>query len=247
MATDWSNDPLVAPETVTPETPGFTTTTAPDDQPSSSTASAAKEQAAQGVDAAKSVAQTAGTEAKHVAQEAGTQTKNLLSEAGSTLKNQAGAQQQKVTEGIRSLSDELSSMTERADEGPARNLVQQAAQRTGSVAGWLEGRDPGSLLNEAISFAQRRPGAFLLVAAAAGVLVGRFTRGATAGGNATASQELAPAPTQPPTVPAVPVGGTTGGAQGGAVWAADTPPADVSAYSDTQQGDPNQPGTGLRP
>lgn len=245
MTTDWSHDPLVAPATPAP------TTTSPGDQPPSSTASAAKEQAAdvghEGVNAAKSVAQTASAEAKNVAQETGTQAKNLFGEVGSTLKSQAGTQQQKVTEGIRSISDELSSMAEKSDEGTARNLVQQAAQRTGSVAGWLEGRDPGSLLDEAAGFARRRPGTFLLVAAAAGVLAGRFTRGATAGGNSTTPQEPAPAPTQPPTVPAVPVGGTTGTAESGALWAADAPPAGVSAYPDTRQADPNQPGPGLRP
>lgn len=246
MTTDWSNDPLVAPTTPAP------TASTSSDQPSSSATSAAKEQAAavghEGVDAAKSVAKTAGTEAKNVAQEAGTQAKNLLGEVGSTLKSQAGAQQQKVTEGTRSLSDELSSMAEKTDEGPARNLVQQAAQRTGSIAGWLEGRDSGSLLNEATRYAQRRPGTFLLVAAAAGVLAGRFTRGASAGGNSATPQELAPAPTptQPPAVPAVPLGGVMDTAED-SVRVADAPPAGVSAYPETQQLDPDQPGTGLRP
>ncbi len=43
--------------------------------------------------------------------------------------------------------------------------------------------DPASLLDEAKSFARQRPGAFLLLAAGAGVLAGRLTRGLSAGGN----------------------------------------------------------------
>ncbi|WP_299167716.1 hypothetical protein [uncultured Arthrobacter sp.] len=248
MATDWSNDPLVAPPTSGPvtETLGGQASTSPTAK--DSTKDTAKQEAAEvgheGLDAAKNVAQTAGTEARNVAHEAGTQAKNLLGDLGTGLKDQAGAQQQKVTEGIRSFSDGLTSMAEKSDESPARNLVQQAAQRTGSVAGWLEGRDPASLLDEAANFARRRPGTFLLVAAAAGVLAGRFARGATGGGSSTASQELVPAPTQPPAVPPVTAGATSSTANDGVVWAADAPPAGVAAYSDTES---NQPGTGLQP
>lgn len=231
MTTDWSQDPLVAP--AAPTSPG--TATAGTSQ-TSSTATTAKEEAAevghQGLDAAKGVAQTAGTEAKNVAREAGTQAKNLVEGLGSDLKSQAGAQQQKVTDGIRSISSELTSMAESSSEGPAKALVQQAAQRTGDVAGWLEGRDAGSLLNEVTGFARRRPGTFLLVAAGAGLLAGRLTRGLTAGTDST-PQELGPAPTQPPAVPAAAATTTTAG--NGAIWAADEPRADAGEYPTTTQ------------
>ena len=55
----------------------------------------------------------------------------------------------------------------------AGNLVREAAQRTGSLAEWLNARDPGSVLDEVKSFARRRPGAFIAIAAVAGVAVGR--------------------------------------------------------------------------
>ncbi|MHA7141906.1 hypothetical protein ACX80T_10260 [Arthrobacter sp. Sr33] len=172
---NWSEDPVIP----VPATPGSNSPGSPGgSQPSSTQAKdEAKNLSHEGADAAKGVAKTAGAEAKNVVSEAGTQAKNLLGELGSDLKSQAGEQQQKVTEGLRSLSDELKSMAEKTDEdGPAKHLVQQAADRTGSAAGWLEGRDPGSLLDEVKGYARSHPGTFLMVAAGAGLLAGRLTR-----------------------------------------------------------------------
>jgi hypothetical protein len=82
----------------------------------------------------------------------------------------------------------------------ASDLIRQAAERSASVASWLEGRDPGSLLNEVKSFARQRPGTFLLLAAGAGVLAGRLTRSLAAGapesqvGTASPGGYAAPAP-----------------------------------------------------
>jgi hypothetical protein len=66
-------------------------------------------------------------------------------------------------------------------QGMASDLVRQAADRASSVASWLETRQPGDLLTEVQRFARNRPGTFLLLAAGAGVLAGRLTRGLTAG------------------------------------------------------------------
>jgi hypothetical protein len=67
----------------------------------------------------------------------------------------------------------------------ASDLVRQAADRSHSVASWLDGRDPGSLLDEVKTFARRRPGTFLLLAAGAGVLAGRLGRSLQAGAPAS--------------------------------------------------------------
>ena len=149
---------------------------------SRSTASTAKDEAKdvarEGAGAAQHVAGAAAAEARNVAQETGTQARNLAGQLGTNLKDQAGAQQQKVAEGLRSISDELRSMAQGSpDHGPATSLVDQAARRTENVASWLEARDPGSLLAEVKEFAHRRPGAFLAIAAGAGLLAGRLTRG----------------------------------------------------------------------
>lgn len=189
---------------------------------SSSSMTAAKDEAKnvakEGASAGKQVAGTAVEETKAVAQEAGAHAKNLVSELGSNLKDQAGTQQQRVAEGLRSLSEELRSMSQASENsGAASNLVDQAARRTGDVAGWFEARDPGSLLQEVTGFARKRPGAFLAIAAGAGLLAGRLTRGISGAhpdpqsspqaGNPAASPRITPAP--PAAEPTVGATGTS--------------------------------------
>jgi hypothetical protein len=172
--------------TATPQTgDGFAATQASDGFGASRT-EAVKGEAADvartAADSAQSVAETAKTEAANVASEAKANAKDLFYQARSDLTDQAGAQQQKVANGLRSVSDELHAMARASDQpGVASDLVRQAAERSSSVAAWLDGRDPGSLLNEVKSFARQRPGTFLLLAAGAGVLAGRLTRSLSAG------------------------------------------------------------------
>jgi len=152
---------------------------------------AAKEEAADvartAAGSAQNVAQTAKEEAANVAAEAKYSAQDLLSQAKSGLTSQAGTQQQKAAEGLRTMSSQLHSMASAPDQqGMASDLIRQAAQRSESVASWLENRQPGDLLGEVQKFARNRPGTFLLLAAGAGVLAGRLTRGLTAG--ATESQ-----------------------------------------------------------
>jgi hypothetical protein len=156
------------------------------DTPGTSRTDAVKEEAGDvartAADSAQSVAETAKSEAANVASEAKANAKDLLYQARSDLTEQAGAQQQKVANGLRSVSDELHAMARASDQpGVATDLVRQAAERSSSVAAWLDGRDPGSLLNEVKSFARQRPGTFLLLAAGAGVLAGRLSRSLSAG------------------------------------------------------------------
>ena len=152
---------------------------------------AAKEEASNvaghAASAAQGVAHTAKDEAANVAAEAKSSAQDLLSQAKSGLTSQAGTQQQKAAEGIRTISSQLHSMASAPDQqGMASDLIRQAAERSESVASWLETKQPGDLLGEVQRFARNRPGTFLLLAAGAGVLAGRLTRGLTAG--ATDSQ-----------------------------------------------------------
>ncbi|MBP2217757.1 hypothetical protein [Arthrobacter sp. CAN_C5] len=231
---NWSEDPLTAApsgERVRPDSPAGNTPVG-ESNGSAGVKDQAKDQAKKvgrdGLNAAQGVAQTATTEAKNVAAEASTQAKNLLGELGSDLKDQAGASQQKAAEGLRSISDELVSMADNGDHnGPANSLVRQAAQRSGDVAGWLEGRDPGSLLDEVKDFARRRPGTFLMVAAGAGLLAGRLTRGlAGAGSDSSSTTPANPAPEYPPTVPSQPAAGT------GPAFAPATPATETTPMMD---------------
>lgn len=145
------------------------------------TVDTAKEQAGQLADSAKAsaseVAQSAKSAATDVAGEARRQAKDLLHESRAELVEQAGAQQQRVAAGLRSLGEELDGMARSSEQpGIAADLVSQAASRAGSVASWLDARDPGSLLDEVKNFARRSPGTFIGLAAIAGVVAGRLTK-----------------------------------------------------------------------
>jgi hypothetical protein len=152
----------------------------PTDTSSGSTADVAKEQAshvAGGVaDAGAKVAGTAKEEGAKVLSEAKTQVKDLYEQTMSQVSDQATTQQQRVATGLHSISDELNTMADNAPGGVASDLVQQVASRAGSIASWLEQRDPGSLLSDVQGFARQRPGTFIAIAAGAGILAGRLTR-----------------------------------------------------------------------
>ncbi|WP_158867219.1 hypothetical protein [Leifsonia sp. AG29] len=149
-------------------------------------ASAAKEEAGNlagtTADAAKDVAGVAKEQVQNVAGEAKSQAQDLLRQTQEELRAQAAQQQQRVATGLRSVGDELDQMAGASDaQGMASDLARQAAQRAHSVAGWLDRRDPGSLLQELKSYARRNPGTFIAGAAIAGALAGRLTRALASG------------------------------------------------------------------
>jgi hypothetical protein len=148
-----------------------------------STADVAREQAGQvgrtAGDAGQRVAGTAAQQAGQVGQEARRQARDLLGQAQGQLNDQARNGQQQAREGLHALARELREMADGGDRhGPASDLAAQAADKLGDLADWLGRREPGDLIDEVRALARRRPGAFLLGAAAAGVLAGRLTRGA---------------------------------------------------------------------
>lgn len=188
----------------------------PSSSSSSGTADAAKEQASKvasdAAEASKNVAGTAKEQASTVASEAKTQAKDLIKQTQSELREQAGAQQERVATGLRSLSDELGSMAENSTGGGvAADLVQQVATRAGGVATWLDQRDPGALLEEVKTFARNKPGTFIGIAAVAGIVAGRLTRSLTSAAAdekeaaASATPSAPSATTTAPVAPVVPV------------------------------------------
>jgi hypothetical protein len=127
-----------------------------------------------------------------------TSTRDLVNQAKSDLASQAGAQQQKAAQGIHAISGQLRGMADAPEQqGVASDLIRQAADRSASLAAWLENRDPGALLAEAKSFARRRPGAFLLLAAGAGLVAGRLGRSLQAGAPTTPAPSNVPALARP--------------------------------------------------
>jgi uncharacterized membrane-anchored protein YhcB (DUF1043 family) len=134
-------------------------------------------------EAGSQVASTAADQAKQVAQETQRQAKDLLDQGRTQVKDQVVSQQQKAAEGLTGLAQQLRGMadgTAQGAPGPAADLLQQASGFLEQFAGKLQNREPAELLDEVRDFARRKPGVFLLGAAAAGILAGRLTSGVKA-------------------------------------------------------------------
>ncbi len=128
---------------------------------------------------ASDVAQTAKEQVQNVTADVREQTRQLADEARGQLTEHASSQRDKAVESLRSLADDLSSMAEKAEgSGLGVQLAKEGGEVTHKAADFLEQRDPTQLLDEVRDLARRRPGAFLVGAAIAGVVVGRLARGA---------------------------------------------------------------------
>lgn len=208
----------------------------------------------------KNVASTAASEAKDVAQEARTQVRQLFHQLTGEATDQASGQTQRAVQGLRSLGSELSGMAEssQGESGMAADLARQGASRLDAAASWLEGRQPGEILDEVRSFARRRPGAFLAGAAILGLVGGRMTRGLTGdsssdssssaqsnGGAATYGTPSGQVGIMPASGSGVPVGVGTGAAYGGTVYGDDT--AYVAEPVDLVGTDPTRVDAGIDP
>lgn len=124
------------------------------------------------------VAATAKEQAGQVAGEAKGQAKEVLDQARREVKDQVSSQHQRATGGLHSLAQELEGVASGTQtNGMVNDLAQQASSKVRDIARWLESREPADLLEEARSFARRRPGTFLAGAALAGLVGGRLTRG----------------------------------------------------------------------
>lgn len=153
---------------------------------------AAKDVAGDAKAKAGDVAGTAKEQATKVASEAADHAKELYGQASENLKEQASQQQQRAAGGLRNLGEQLGHMAEKDDEqGIAAKVVRDLAGRATSVAGYLDDRDPGSLLGEVKSFAAKRPATFIAIAAGAGILAGRLTKALTADAKHTHEAEAA--------------------------------------------------------
>ena len=153
----------------------------------------ASDLAGSSVQAGKHVGDVAREQASGVAAEAGRQGRNLLEQAQGQLHEQAAEGQQRIAKKLLSLSEELRSMAENSNQGAAVDVAQQAASRVRDAGHWLEKREPGQVVNEVQSFARRRPAVFLVLAAGAGLVAGRLTRGLKDASAGDSTETAAPA------------------------------------------------------
>ena len=173
-------------------------------QTAASAADHARQTAGTAAEQARSVAGTAKEEVGNVAAEAQRQARDLIGELTTQVSDQSRTQLSRIVALLSSAGDELEQMASGGGggTGPATDLVRQAATRLRSVSTHLDGHEPAELLDQVRTYARRRPGAFLLGAAAAGLLAGRLTKAARAdGADSTDGQHVA---SSRPSVPAVP-------------------------------------------
>lgn len=128
---------------------------------------------------ASDVAQTAKEQVANVTADVREQTKQLADEARGQLTEHASSQRDRAVESLRALADDFSSMAEKSDSsGLGVQLAREGGDVAHKTADFLEQRDPTQILDEVRELARRRPGAFLVGAALAGVVAGRLARGA---------------------------------------------------------------------
>jgi hypothetical protein len=149
------------------------------------------------VEAGKHVAEVAREQASGVAAEAGRQGRDLLQQAQGQLEEQAAQGLRRAAKQLLSISDELRSMADASGQGGmAAGLADRAASRVRDAGLWLDDRKPGQVVTEMQSFARRRPAVFLVLAAGAGLVAGRLTRGLKDASSDNSTATAAPAATQ---------------------------------------------------
>jgi len=192
-------------------------------------------------DAGSQVASTAADQAKEVADVTKRQAQDLLEQGRTQVREQAVGQQQKAAQGLSSLAGELRGLangTSTGAPGPARDLLEQASGKVEEFSYWLQNREPADLLDEVRMFARRKPGMFLLGAAAAGILAGRMTSGVKAvhtddSGERNIGGRYSGGTNYVDPAPAYGYGTTTGTTAGTTAGAYGTPGTSTETYTET--------------
>jgi hypothetical protein len=128
--------------------------------------------------ATRDVVDTAKEQGREVAGDVRQQARRLTDQTRDSMSSQVQSQRDRAIGRLRTMSDELRTMSESSqDSGVGARVTRQAGVYAGQLADFLQDREPGELLDQARSFARQRPGVFLLGAAVAGVVAGRLSRG----------------------------------------------------------------------
>jgi hypothetical protein len=175
-----------------------------------STGETTTDQAREVVAAARGGAAETLSEAKgqagEVLHEAKAQARTVVEDAKREVHAQASQQTERAAEGLRSLAGQVRALAEgRASEaGIAGDYARRLGERVSEVADRMERGGLDGVLGDVRRFARRRPGTFLVGAAAVGFAAGRLLRAGAAQGADGPGAELAPHPAGPsaPMVPA---------------------------------------------
>ncbi len=140
-------------------------------------------------DQASQVATTAKEQAAEVASHASEQVGNLLEETKTRIEEQVATGASRLGEQLQRLGEEALALSDgRPGEAPtvqgyvkrAADTLLDAADRAYGLSEDVQIRGIGGALSDVQTFARRRPGVFLLGAAAVGVVAGRAVRAAKA-------------------------------------------------------------------
>ncbi|MFD5629180.1 hypothetical protein [Streptomyces sp. NPDC127072] len=130
------------------------------------------------------VAHTAKDQAASTVDEATAQARNVIGELREQLQGQSRAQAQQLAGNVRRLADELHEMSQNGKpDSTAASVVRQVADSGRQVASRLESRGPEGVVDDLRDFARRKPGLFLVGAAAAGFAAARLGKGISAAGS----------------------------------------------------------------
>lgn len=127
---------------------------------------------------ARAVQGTVKEEAAHVAEQAREQARTTAHRVQDDLRRRGDEEARRVAQTLRETSDRLRSMAEHTGEqdGFLHGLVREGADATDRLASRLDDGGLEALTADVRSWARRRPGAFLLGAAATGFVIGRLVR-----------------------------------------------------------------------
>ena len=135
-----------------------------------------KQLAQSAAESGKDVAATAKDQASTVVDEATTHAKNLAGQAKDQVSGQVDTQKSRLVDTLRTTGDEL-----RSGDGDRSQLTEQLTGRVAaqahSLADYLDGNGPKEMLDHLGAYARRRPAAFIVAAAALGLVAGRVVRG----------------------------------------------------------------------
>lgn len=149
---------------------------------------------------AKEVAGTAAQQARQIGQEAAAQARSIVGETKGRAHDQAEAQTQQLASAMGRFGDQARSLLAGKPEeaGSLSGYAETAVSRLDQVTQRVQEGGFDGVLADVQRFARRRPGVFLLGAAAVGFGMGRLLRAGVA-------QQVGSQPSEPPDqAPAIP-------------------------------------------
>jgi len=148
--------------------------------------------------AKQGVSEAAGTVKEQLAAttgDVGSQVRSMVDQSRTQLRSEANSQGERLSGSMRQMGNQLHALAEGRpqDAGQMVDYTRQAADSIIRYGESLQAKGFDGLLRDTQDFARRRPGTFLLGAAVAGVVVGRFIRNAKGAGT-TSSYSAEPLP-----------------------------------------------------